>query len=127
MGEVLIDTNVIVRFFAKDVPEQFAKSQEFIEQIDKGNAVGLVSILVIDEIIWVLENYYGIKRNEFLPRLAELLALRNIRIIEAKKDLVIKVLEQIQKLNIDFTDVYLANIAEGRDIFSFDKDFGKLK
>lgn len=126
MESIIIDTNIIVRFFVKDSEYQFKQAKEFIEKIEKRKIKGLVSILVINEIIWILENYYNLKRNHYLPELLKLLALKNIKVIEIKKSVLVETLEQMQEFKIDFTDIYLFNISENRKIFTFDKDFEKF-
>lgn len=125
MREVVIDTNIIVRYFIKDNPQQFLLAQKLIKDIEQNKVCGLISLLVVHETVWILENYYDLKRNEFTPRVLQLLALRNLKIIEVKKEVVVNVLAKMQLRKIDFTDVYLAEIAKDRRIFSFDKDFKK--
>ena len=126
MKELILDTNVFIRFFIKDVPSQFEKTREIFEKIEKREIKGFVSILVVNEIIWILENFYNLKREIYLPKLLKLLLLGNIKVIEVKKNLLIKVLQQMQKQKFDFTDLYLSQIAGEKKIFTFDKDFKKL-
>ena len=126
MKELILDTNVFIRFFIKDVPSQFEKTREIFEKIEKREIKGFVSILVVNEIIWILENFYNLKREIYLPKLLKLLLLDNIKVIEVKKNLLIKVLQQMQKQKFDFADLYLSQIAGEKKIFTFDKDFKKL-
>lgn len=126
MKELIIDTNVFIRFLIKDLPDQFKKAQEVFERIEKGEIKGLVSVLVINETVWVLENYYELKRKIYIPQLLKLLLIRQIKIIEIKKDLIIRILQKMEKQKFDFTDFYLAQIAKDKKIFSFDKDFQKI-
>lgn len=126
MSEVILDSNIFLRHLLQDIPSQSAKTKEIFEQIEKGAKKGLVSILVINEIIWVLEKYYKLKRNVYIPKVLKLFYLEHIKIIEVKKDLVMKVLEKMKKQKYDFTDIYLAYIAQGEKIASFDKDFTKI-
>lgn len=125
MREVVIDTNVIVRYFVKDNLQQLFLAQKLIKDIEQNKVCGLISLLVVHEIVWILENYYDLKRQEFIPKVLQLLALRNLKIIEVKKEVVANVLAKMQLRKIDFTDIYLAEISRDRKIFSFDKDFKK--
>ena len=127
MKELLLDTNVFVRFLIKDIPSQFKKAERVFERIEKGEIKGLVSVLVINETVWILENYYELKREIYLPPLLKLLLLKNLKIIEIKKSLIIKTLEEMLKQKFDFTDIYLSQIAKDKKIFSFDKDFQRMK
>lgn len=127
MEEVILDTNIFVRFLIRDIEVQFKRSQAIFEEIERDELEGQLSILVTDELIWVLENYYEIDRKIFIPEILQLLALKNIKTIEVSKDLFIKILERMQTTKFDFTDLYLHQIAKDRKIISFDKDFEKLK
>lgn len=127
MKKISIDTNIIIRFLIKDVAIQFEEAKSFFQKIEKEKIKGVISILVINETIWVLENYYELKRTIYIPRLLQLLALKNIVIKEIKKKIVIEVLEEMLKFHIDFTDLYLVKTKGEGEIMSFDKDLKKLK
>ena len=126
MNRAFIDSNIIIRLVIKDSPAQLIKSKEIIERIEGSKTQGILSILVVNEIVWILEHFYDLERNEFIPPLLSLLALKNIKILEVKKDVLINVLQKMQKSKIDLTDIYLAEVAAGSKIFSFDRDFKKL-
>lgn len=123
---VVIDSNIIIRALVKDVESQLQKSTKLIEQIENGKKRGFISILVVNEIIWILENYYKLKRELYLPQLIKILALNNVKIIEIRKQVLVKILEDMLVYNFDFTDIYLFSIAKDKEIISFDKDFLKL-
>lgn len=126
MKDVFVDSNVLIRFITRDVEEQYQEARNFFESIEEREVNALVSILVINEVVWILEKFYNIKRRIFLPQLIKLLILKNIKIIEAEKELIAKVLEKMIKRKQDFTDIYLTQIAKKDQIFSFDQDFEKL-
>lgn len=126
MKEIVIDSNIFIRFLVKDIKPQFERARELFDKIEKEENKGLVSILVLNEIVWILENFYELKREIYLPKLLNLLALKQIKVIEIKKDLIIKIFQEMQSQKFDFTDIYLVTIAESKKILSFDKDFKKL-
>lgn len=127
MKTVHIDTNVFIRFFIEDIPDQYQQARELFETIESKETIGLISILVLNEVIWIMEHYYNLRRSLYLPKLMRLLSLPGIRIIETKKDVIVVVFEKMQSTSIDFTDVYLWCIAGNETIVSFDKDFTKIK
>lgn len=94
--------------------------------VEKGKCMGYISILVVDELIWVMEQYYGFKRSEYIPKLNQIFALNNVKIIETKKDIILSIFQKMEKTNIDFTDYYLATLTAQTPILSFDKDFEKI-
>lgn len=126
MKDLYLDTNVILRYFLGDIPDQFQEAKKTIETIEKGEKFGFLSILVVNELVWILENYYSLKRNVYTPKLLKLFLIDQIKIVEVKKDLLVKILEKMQKQKIDFTDMYLTHIAPIERIVSFDQDFKKI-
>lgn len=126
MIQAVLDTNIFIRFLIKDIESQFKQAKEIFEKIEKGKIKAKISILVINETIWILENYYELKREIYLSHLLKLLALKNLKIIEAKKTLIISVLKLMQKEKFDFTDIYLSQLSKPEELCSFDKDFKRL-
>jgi len=125
INTAIFDTNVILRYFVKDSPTQLLQAQKYIEEIEQGKLKAVISILVINEAAWVLEKYYDLEKEEYIPLLLKLLALKNFKITEVKKDVIIRALELMLKRNIDFTDAYLLCIKGDKQILSFDEDLNK--
>lgn len=127
MKELLLDTNVFIRFLIKNGSAvQFNSARRIFEDLEKEKTRGFISLLVLNETVWVLEHYYRLKREIYLPKLLDLLALEQMKIIETKKSLVVKVLQKMLRLKFDMTDIYLKEIKGKREILSFDKDFEKI-
>lgn len=126
MKKVFLDSNVFIRLVTQDVQDQFEKAKEIFDQIEEGKISGCISILVVNEVLWILENYYKMKRADFIPPLLNLLSLKNLHILEAKKNLIISCLKIMQNRKFDFTDIYLSQITDKKSLFSFDEDFDKL-
>lgn len=120
------DTNILVRYFLRDVEEQYLKIVKVLKSIENGKSLGKLSVLVIAEAVWVLGSVYKLDRNIFIPQILDLVALKNIKIVEQDKNLVIRVLEKFEKVKFDFIDVYLSEIANQKELLTFDKDFQKL-
>jgi len=125
MKQVIIDTNIFIRFYLKDIADQAEKAKELLASIEKKEKVGLISVLVINELIWILEHYYKIPRSKYIPKLLQILAYKQIKIIEITKQRIVNILNSMIKQPIDFTDLYLLSIANSYKIFSFDKDLKK--
>lgn len=123
--DTIIDTNILIHFFVRDNEAQYQKAYRLIKQIEKGETKGLISLLVVNETIWVLQHFYELKREVFVPKLLQLFALKNIKIMEVEKTKVIEVLATIEKSTLDFTDAYLLQVANKRKIASFDHDLSK--
>lgn len=123
----LIDTNIILRFLIGDVPTQLEKAKKLFKRVEDKEVIGLMSILVINELLWILEHFYNKERKEFIPQILKLLSLKDIKILEIKKSDLIIILENMEETNLDFTDLYLLHLGKkaGQQIFSFDKKLVK--
>ena len=122
---MIIDTNILIRFFIRDNEAQYQKAYQLIKKVEKGEINGLVSLLVVNETIWVLQHYYELKRDIFIPKLLQLFALKNIKIMEVEKAKIVAILATIEKSSLDFTDAYLLQVANKRKIASFNHDLLK--
>src|SRR3989338_11228111 len=104
---VFVDTNVFLRFFVRDVEPFYQKSKEFFEKAEKGEIRLETSEMVIAEIVWVLESYYGFTKAEIAEVVETILETRSIRVANHTR------LKEAIKLYIsesmDFIDAY--NIA----------------
>ncbi|MBE0689509.1 MAG: PIN domain-containing protein, partial [Anaerolineae bacterium] len=70
-----IDTNVLVRFLVNDEQKQAQAVRELFRRAEEQRDAFFVPLLVVLEIIWVLDSAYGIKRDEILAVLKDLLLL----------------------------------------------------
>lgn len=127
MTEVLLDTNIFIRFLMHDLEDQYQQVKKIFVRIEQSKLTGLVSILVINELIWILNNYYHIERSVYIPQIIALLAFSQLKVVEVDKLLLIEILEKLATSKIDFTDLYLFSISNSdQKVLSFDKDFLKL-
>ncbi len=127
MKRVLLDTNIFLRHLVKDNPEQAKEATKIFASVESGKIKGIVSLLVVNEVLWTLEKYYAVPKETGISELIKLLLLENIQIMEVKKDKLIIILQHMRTTNYDFTDLYLFHTAGSREIISFDKDFQRLK
>lgn len=123
MKKVLIDTNLILRFLLGDIPLQAKKAKKLFITIEKEKTEGIISLLVINELIWILEHFYQQKRQNYLPHIIQFLSLKKIKILEVKKIFLMKILQEMKGANLDFTDLYLAFLTKEKNysLRSFDK------
>jgi predicted nucleic acid-binding protein len=103
---VFVDTNVFLRFFVKDVESLYEKARALFEKAEAGKVKLETSELVIAEIVWVLESFYGFTRKEITDVLTTLLSSRNLKIANSAR---ISDVQLYASGNMDFIDAY--NIA----------------
>ena len=114
---VFVDTNVFLRFFVNDVATQYEKARVLFEAAETGKVKLETSELVIAEVVWVLESFYGFSRKEISEVLSTLLSSRNLKIASHAR------MNEAVRLhaagNMDFIDAY--NIAYVRS-----KEYSKV-
>src|SRR5437762_2281232 len=105
--KALIDTNIWLRLFVKDNPEQFTKVYSFIEQVEEGKIIPYISNITFLELTYVLKNIYQLADPEILEILEAILKVRNITVIE--KTNTRRALELHQRFNVKFSDCLIAS------------------
>ena len=104
---VFVDTNVFLRFFVGDVEAHYEKARALFEKAEAGKIKLETSELVIAEIVWVLESFYGFSKKEITDVLATLIASRNLKIANSAR--ISDAVHLYSSGNMDFIDAY--NIA----------------
>jgi predicted nucleic-acid-binding protein len=126
---VFVDTNVFLRFFVRDVESLYEKARALFEKAETGKIRLETSELVIAEIVWVLESFYGFSRTEVADVITTLLSSRNLRV--ANQAQISDAVHLYSSGNMDFIDAY--NIAyikskEYTSVATFDtKHFKKVE
>lgn len=125
---VLIDTNILLRFFLEADSDHGKKAISLVEEIRQGKVKGMVTLLVINEYVWVIQKFYKMKKNDFVPLFINFLNIPGISVLEYSDKFVKKVLSFYQGHNLDLIDCYLHHISELKQlsVASFDRDFEKL-
>lgn len=127
--KVLIDTNILLRFFLDSELTQGKKASILVKKIEQGQVRGIISLLVINEYVWVINKYYKMKKDEFIPPLVNFLSINGVKVLEIPNKFMKQVLTFYQERNFDLTDCYLSKVAELKKIqvASFDQDLKKLE
>lgn len=124
---VLVDTNVLLRLLIGDIESQLEQAKVLFGAVERREVVAEISVLVVNELIWILENYYEKTRAEFIGPVLTLFSLKNVKMPDADKKLVMKVLRAMLKQSLDFTDLYLWKLkTDEKELRSFDKKLLKL-
>ncbi len=127
MKTVFVDANIVIRLLVKDDEDQLQESQEFFKKVENRKIHAIFSILVISEIVWILERFYHIKKSDFIPQVQALFELKKVEILESNKQIIFQSLQLMKNKNVDFTDAYLFVNKGEYEIFSFDRDFEKMR
>ena len=114
---IFVDTNVFLRFFVKDVESLYVKAEELFEKTEKGELKLETTDIVIAEIVWVLESYYGFSKSEIKEVVETILETKNLKV--ANHSRVKEAVDLYSTGKMDFIDAY--NIA-----YIKAKDFKKV-
>jgi predicted nucleic-acid-binding protein len=125
-GSILPDTNVVLRYLLKDVPEHYAQAERFFESVRTGAAKALILESVLVECVYILLKFYHVPKPMAADSLIGLLQYKGI----ANKDKaeLIAALQIFAREAVDIVDCLLvarARHGKGR-LLSFDKDVKRL-
>jgi predicted nucleic-acid-binding protein len=122
----LIDTNVILRYLMADHEKFSPKAKAFMVKVSQEKTKAEIPAVVIVECVYVMEKFYRIPKHEIADTLSRILNFSGI--VNPDKSEILEALLKYEASNADIVDCLLAaSSAPDKVVFSFDKDFAKLK
>lgn len=121
-----LDTNVVVRFLVKDDEIQAQKVYALFKKIEKNKGKAYLSLLVIQETIWVLESAYDFEKSDILNAIKDFKELSFI--ICESTETVLQFLEDAETSSYELSDLLIAYSSKtnGCDkVYTFDKKASK--
>jgi predicted nucleic-acid-binding protein len=100
-----LDTNILVRYFVKDDPEQTRRAVQLVYSLSPVSP-GWVGLAAILELVWVITRIYKVKKDRVIQILGILLASKDIVVDQA--DTVRAALHLYRLGNTDFADCLIA-------------------
>ena len=97
-----LDTNILVRFFVQDDPEQTATVQHLFEQTETEGGRLHVTAITLCELVWVLGTVYRMKRPQIYAALESLFDIRLVEIQD--RELVRQALADSRTSKAEFSD-----------------------
>ena len=122
MNRHFVDTNVFLRYLTNDDPRKADRIERLLKRAIEGNISLLTNLMVVAELVWTLESYYGLSRSQISENLTLILNTPNLEIPERQR--ILKALVLYAEKNIDFADAYNAHFAKDQgvsSIFTYDK------
>jgi predicted nucleic-acid-binding protein len=107
-----LDTNVLVRIFAKDDPAQEKAALNLIDSLPKGQKA-IVNIVVVIELIWVLSSKYRFEQEHLVSVLRRLAEHKKLFLPE--KEILLEAAHRLREDGGDLPDIIigLINKAQG--------------
>lgn len=122
MKKVFFDTNFLLRFYLDDIPGQSLKAKRMVQAAKEGSLLLVTDLIVICEMVWVLDSFYGLDKEEISEKMTNLYRTSGIVIFNG--EILPDALAVYVDKNIDFTDAVIGVSATKNHIeylASFDK------
>ena len=101
---MFVDTNLFLRYLTNDVPEQADAVEELLYKAAVGDVTLVTNNLVMAEIIWTLESFYQLEREDIREKVVAILNTAGLTVIE--ENLVLQAMTGYVEKNVDFIDAY---------------------
>ena len=123
-----LDTNLLIRYFTRDDEEKAQKVLKLLKRVERGEERVITSPLVLFEIVFTLQSFYGVPREKIKELLSPIIELRGLKL--SNKEIYQLALDIYTEKNISFADAFNAAFAlkKGiKEIYSYDEDFDKIE
>ena len=104
-----LDTNILVRYFIQDDPEQTRLAVNLIDSLSP-TETGWIGVAVFMELDWVLNNVLKVKKDRVVEIFDTLLVSQELVVENA--DIVREALQLYRSRNTDFSDCLIASAAK---------------
>jgi predicted nucleic acid-binding protein len=125
----VLDTNILLRHFLADQPDQSARSSAFLGNIRRGEIEAVLLPSVVLEIVHIFERQESATREEIFAVLSELLQIGGTLTIIDHVQLVDASILYRDRPGISFADAYhcaMARAFHGGVVASFDRKLGNV-
>ena len=122
-----LDTNVLVRYFADDVPTQAETAKALLASLTS-ESPGFIGREVALEVVWVLERSYNLSRIRIANAFLDLLDEDGI-VVENAEDVASAVI-LYRESSADFSDLMILAAAErvgARPLYTFDRKLARME
>lgn len=107
---VLLDTNVILRFFLHDHPEHFKRAKALFERAENGLISCYIDPVILAEVVWTLSSFYKVSRGNIATKLETLLVQQWA--VSDQKQAMLSAIHWYQETTLDYIDCWLLAISE---------------
>ncbi len=111
---LFVDTNVFLRFLTRDDPRKAAQARALFQDAVDGRVTLLTSLMVIAEIVWTLESFYELDKQDIATKVAMILNTPHLECPES--ELILSALDFYATRNVDFIDAYHAFLLKAQGL-----------
>lgn len=125
MKTIIADTNTFLRFLLHDVPSQTKEITSLFTRAQKGEIKLVVPDIVVFEMMFALEKYYGYAKTDAVEKLTALVSTSSFEIVS--RHAFLDALSTYAVTGLSFVDCFLLAICvqTNTQLFTFDKRLAK--
>jgi predicted nucleic-acid-binding protein len=101
------DTNLFLRYLTNDIPEQAGAFELLLQKAAKGEMVFVTNNLVIAEIVWTLESYYRLSKEDIRDKVLAILNTPGLEVTD--NETILQATYWYADKNVDFIDAFNAS------------------
>jgi uncharacterized protein len=103
---IFADTNLFLRYLTNDIPDQADAVEALLRLGAAGKSRLITNPLVIAEIVWTLESYYGLTKEAIREKVLAILNTPGLEVVD--EEIVLQAIHWSVEKNMDFIDAYNA-------------------
>jgi predicted nucleic-acid-binding protein len=107
---IALDTNVLARYIVRDDPRQSAAATKLIESACTPESPGVVTQVVLCELVWVLDRGYGYRRDQISAVLRGLLSAQDLQL--ERSEIAWQALNHFEDGAADYSDYVIGLVAK---------------
>src|SRR5437667_2641043 len=106
MKRFVIDTNGYLRLLLNDIPEQSDQIEELLKQAKKGNIQVFLPQIIVFEIVFILEKYYHLAKEEVLDKIESLVSMGYVEI--ESREIFLESIFLYRDNSVSFVDCFIS-------------------
>jgi len=122
-----VDTNILLRFLTNDDAVKANRVLLLLKRVEEGKEKIITSPLVIFELIFTLDKFYKVSRDDIAETVSAIIGLEGFAV--EFKTVFISALKLFADKNISFADAFNASVMKSKniaEIYSYDTNFDKI-
>ncbi|OGV71397.1 MAG: hypothetical protein A3K19_01550 [Lentisphaerae bacterium RIFOXYB12_FULL_65_16] len=121
-----LDTNVLLRFLTGDDKQKASACAALFQRAATGEVDLFVSDVCIAELVWTLDSFYELPREEIADKLVAVANTPGFTFTDVH--ILLDATARYRQFNVDFADAYHAACAHaaGKKVCSYDRDFDRF-
>jgi predicted nucleic acid-binding protein len=127
MPACFLDTNILLRYLTRDDEQKARRALDLLLKVEQGEEKVITSPLVIFEVVFTLQSYYKIPRQQIRELVLPIISLRGLQL--PGKSVYYRAFDLYVSKNISFADAYNAAYMLSEKVshvYSWDRDFDKI-